>query len=153
MRAFSANPELLFRDPSHLSPAGIQRLAQLFAKTILESNIPPVTGLHIEIEGKKLMKVIGAGFGRTGTMSMQAALEILGYRCYHMKEVTEHEGHLRAWHEHVAGRSPMDWKSLFKDFEATVDFPACLYYRSRCASSRPKWSSTFANPTAGSTAS
>jgi hypothetical protein len=75
------------------------------------------------------MQVIGAGFGRTGTMSMQAALELLGYRCYHMKEVTEHPGHLRAWHEFVAGRAPMDWRSLFKDFEATVDFPACAYYR------------------------
>jgi hypothetical protein len=40
------------------------------------------------------MQVIGAGFGRTGTMSMQAALELLGYRCYHMKEITEHPGHL-----------------------------------------------------------
>jgi hypothetical protein len=75
------------------------------------------------------MQVIGAGFGRTGTMSMQAALEILGYRCYHMKEVTEHAGHLQAWHELVAGRTAMDWHALFKDFEATVDFPACVYYR------------------------
>lgn len=75
------------------------------------------------------MQVIGAGFGRTGTMSMQAALEILGYRCYHMKEVTEHPGHLQAWHELAAGRAPMDWQSLFKDFQATVDFPACIYYR------------------------
>jgi hypothetical protein len=23
----------------------------------------------------------------------------------------------------------MDWKALFKGFEATVDFPACVYYR------------------------
>jgi len=75
------------------------------------------------------MQVIGAGFGRTGTMSMQAALEMLGYRCYHMKEVTEHAGHLQAWHEFVAGRSAMDWRSLFRDFDATVDFPACVYYR------------------------
>ncbi len=75
------------------------------------------------------MKVIGAGFGRTGTMSMQAALEILGYRCYHMKEVPEHAGHLQAWHELVAERAPMDWERLFRDFEATVDFPACIYYR------------------------
>ena len=75
------------------------------------------------------MQVIGAGFGRTGTMSMQAALEILGNRCYHMKEVTEHAGHLQAWHEFVAGRAPMDWQALFKDFEATVDFPACIYFQ------------------------
>lgn len=75
------------------------------------------------------MKVIGAGFGRTGTMSMQAALEALGYRCYHMKEVPENPGHLRAWHELVSGRAAMDWKALFKDYEATVDFPACIYYQ------------------------
>lgn len=75
------------------------------------------------------MEVIGAGFGRTGTMSIQAALEMLGYRCYHMKEVTEHVGHLQAWHELVADCAPMDWQTLFKDFEATVDFPACIYYR------------------------
>jgi hypothetical protein len=46
-----------------------------------------------------------------------------------MKEVTEHAGHLQAWHDLVAGRAAMDWPALFQDFEATVDFPACLYYR------------------------
>ena len=75
------------------------------------------------------MQVIGAGFGRTGTMSMQAALEILGYRCYHMKEITEDPTHLRRWHEFVAGHAPMDWRDLFKNYQATVDFPACVYYR------------------------
>ena len=75
------------------------------------------------------MKVVGAGFGRTGTMSIQAALEILGHRCYHMKEVPENPGHLQAWHEFVSGRAPMAWHTLFRDFEATVDFPACVYYR------------------------
>jgi hypothetical protein len=75
------------------------------------------------------MQVIGAGFGRTGTMSMQAALNILGYRCYHMKEITEHPRHLQAWHQFVSGAAPMDWKRLFENFEATVDFPACIFYR------------------------
>ena len=75
------------------------------------------------------MQVIGAGFGRTGTMSMQAALQILGYRCYHMKEITEDPTHLERWHEHVAGRAAMDWQDLFQNYQATVDFPACIYYR------------------------
>lgn len=75
------------------------------------------------------MKVIGAGFGRTGTMSMQAALKALGYRCYHMKEVPHQRGHLKMWHDFVSGRAPMDWQTLFKDYDATVDFPACVYYR------------------------
>ena len=34
------------------------------------------------------LKVIGAGFGRTGTLSMKAALEKLGYdKTHHMLEV------------------------------------------------------------------
>ena len=35
-----------------------------------------------------MLKIIGAGFGRTGTSSLQVALEeLLGGKCYHMKEV------------------------------------------------------------------
>jgi Sulfotransferase domain len=75
------------------------------------------------------MQVIGAGFGRTGTMSMQAALELLGYRCYHMREITKDPCHLPAWHAFVSGAAPMDWKALFANYDATVDFPACVYYR------------------------
>lgn len=34
------------------------------------------------------LKVIGAGFGRTGTESMKFALEMIGFGpCYHMHEV------------------------------------------------------------------
>jgi len=75
------------------------------------------------------MKVIGAGFPRTGTSSMQAALKTLGYPCYHMKEVPRERGHLDAWHEFMTGQAPMDWHALFRKFEATVDTPGCLYYK------------------------
>ena len=35
------------------------------------------------------LKVIGAGFGRTGTLSLKSALEELGLGpCYHMVETT-----------------------------------------------------------------
>ena len=71
------------------------------------------------------MKVIGAGFMRTGTMTMQAALERLGYPCYHM-EVPREPGHLDAWYQSVTGQAPMDWHTLFRKFEATVDTPGCL---------------------------
>jgi hypothetical protein len=34
------------------------------------------------------LRVIGAGFGRTGTLSLKAALEQLGFDpCYHMAEI------------------------------------------------------------------
>lgn len=35
------------------------------------------------------LKIIGAGFGRTGTLSVYTALNQLGFPCYHMFEVLE----------------------------------------------------------------
>lgn len=77
------------------------------------------------------MKVIGAGFGRTGTESMKVALErLLGGRCYHMIEVIARPDHLKRWHGFArSGRAGMDWKTLFEDYEAGVDWPVCNYYR------------------------
>jgi hypothetical protein len=47
------------------------------------------------------VKVIGAGFGRTGTMSLKVALDTLGFGpCYHMTEVFAHpEFWISAWRE------------------------------------------------------
>lgn len=77
------------------------------------------------------MKLIGAGYGRTGTDSLKEALELLlGGRCYHMKEVLADDAHLDRWVEFGAkGRQGMDWRALFADFDATVDWPAANYYR------------------------
>jgi len=51
------------------------------------------------------LKVIGAGFGRTGTLSLQAALEELGFtRCYHMVEVLAHPEHSSVWSAASRGR-------------------------------------------------
>jgi hypothetical protein len=74
------------------------------------------------------MKVIGAGFGRTGTASLKAALETLGFDpCYHMTEVFKHPGHAEFWQ--VAWRGePVDWDGLLGAYEATVDWPACAFY-------------------------
>lgn len=75
------------------------------------------------------MKVIGAGLSRTGTMSTQAALEQLGYPCYHMSEVASSAKHLHAWEQCLSGQSEMVWSDLFADFLACVDTPCCLYFR------------------------
>lgn len=75
------------------------------------------------------LKVIGAGFGRTGTLSLKAALERLGFGpCYHMREVITRAEHVRMWHKFVFG-GPMDWDYLFRDFQATVDWPAARWWR------------------------
>ena len=47
-----------------------------------------------------VLKIIGAGFGRTGTWSTHVALNRLGFPCYHMKEVLlkkENASHLGFW--------------------------------------------------------
>ncbi len=76
------------------------------------------------------MKIIGAGFGRTGTISLKQAFEYLGYPCYHMQEVMTayHRGHVERWDEALTGKD-VDWHALFAGYEATVDFPACVFYR------------------------
>ena len=75
------------------------------------------------------LKVIGAGFGRTGTMSMKAALEQLGLGpCYHMVEcLPRGPEHWRKWVDAASGNP--DWDSIFDGFSSSVDFPACSSYR------------------------
>ena len=74
------------------------------------------------------VKVIGAGFGRTGTASLQSALEELGFGpCYHMIEVFEHPQHADFW-EAAWRREPVDWDGILGGYEATVDWPACTFY-------------------------
>lgn len=74
------------------------------------------------------MEVIGAGFGRTGTMSLKVALERLGFGpCYHMTELFKHSSHGKFWERAVAGESA-GWDELFEDYESAVDWPACSFY-------------------------
>ena len=74
------------------------------------------------------MKVLGAGFGRTGTMSLKIALEKLGIGpCYHMREVVSHPSHIKIWYDISHGEHP-NWDRLFSGFNSAVDFPVCLFY-------------------------
>jgi Sulfotransferase domain len=75
------------------------------------------------------LKVVGAGFGRTGTLSLKHALEKIGYGpCYHMMEVFPRPDHVAMWHR-LAFTESMDWDPLFRDFTATVDWPAARWWR------------------------
>ena len=74
------------------------------------------------------MKVIGAGFGRTGTMSLKVALESLGFGpCYHMLEVFSHPEHAQRWEAAWLGE-PVDFDDLLEGYESAVDWPACAFY-------------------------
>lgn len=75
------------------------------------------------------MKIIGAGFGRTGTLSLRIALERLGFEpCYHMLEVAETPGHAEWWLEVVQGKTAR-WEEIFAPYAATVDVPGCLFFK------------------------
>jgi hypothetical protein len=74
------------------------------------------------------LEVIGAGFGRTGTMSLKVALEELGFGpCYHMREVFEHPEHIELWGAAMQGK-PVDWEQIFGNYRATMDWPGCTFY-------------------------
>ena len=73
------------------------------------------------------LKVIGANFGRTATMSLKQGLEILGFeKCYHMSEVVVHPEHVELWLD--AWRGKDIWKTLFAGYQATVDWPAATFW-------------------------
>lgn len=75
------------------------------------------------------LKIIGAGFGRTGTLSTKHALEELGFGpCYHMTELFEKPGVDAQWDAIVRGE-PVDWHAVFSGYQATVDWPACAFYK------------------------
>ena len=75
------------------------------------------------------IEVIGAGLGRTGTLSLKAALEELGFAgCYHMVEVLARKDDARTWDAAVRGEA-VDWDRLLAGYRATVDVPSCLFYR------------------------
>jgi hypothetical protein len=77
------------------------------------------------------LKVIGAGLGRTGTTSLKAALEQVGFGpCHHMLELfrDETETLTRKW-ENVALNGLRDWDDIFVGFASSVDWPASAYWR------------------------
>jgi len=75
------------------------------------------------------MRVIGAGLGRTGTLSLKTALErLLGEPCYHMFEVMANPDHLPIWHDAIRGATP-DWTEFPTGYAAAVDWPAVSFWR------------------------
>lgn len=75
------------------------------------------------------MKIIGAGFGRTGTTSLRAALVQLGFGpCYHMLEIALKLRHARTWLAAAQGQ-PVDWQHFLRNYQATLDYPASAFYR------------------------
>lgn len=78
------------------------------------------------------LKVIGSGLGRTGTKSMQTALNMLGVGpTHHMVEVFAHPESIPLWV--AAGQGKPDWDAIFDGYGAMVDYPGAAYWRELAA--------------------
>jgi Sulfotransferase domain len=75
------------------------------------------------------LRLIGAGLGRTGTSSLKQAIELLtGAPCYHMSETFGKPEVTATWHRAVRGELP-DWRVFLAGYGATLDWPACRFWR------------------------
>jgi hypothetical protein len=78
------------------------------------------------------LKVVGSGLGRTGTKSMQSALNILGFGpCHHMVEVFAHPESMALWID--AGAGNPDWDAIFDGYHSMVDYPGAHHWRALAA--------------------
>ena len=75
------------------------------------------------------LQVIGAGLGRTGTKSLQLALNQLELGpCYHMHEVAQSlPVSVPLWLSALRGQA--DWETIFKGYQSAVDWPTAGFYR------------------------
>jgi hypothetical protein len=79
------------------------------------------------------LKVIGAGFGRTGTLSLKSALDELGFGpCYHMVETHAHPEHDAMWLALAKGEAA-DYRPMLKGYASTVDWPTTYFWKDLAA--------------------
>jgi hypothetical protein len=81
-----------------------------------------------------LLKLINAGLGRTGTTSLQVALDRLGYGpCYHMFDIFRSEERQKQWEKIVCDGQPPDWEAVFDGYTTIVNGPSSVYYQQMMA--------------------
>jgi hypothetical protein len=83
------------------------------------------------------LRVIGVGFGRTGTSSLREALTRLGFGpCDHMEDNFLHPERFALWTEALRRKDagePIDWRPLLADYRAIVDWPGAYFWRELAA--------------------
>ncbi len=74
------------------------------------------------------MKLIGAGLPRTATTTQLIALEMLGFPCYHMRDMMSDLGtSVPQWRKALEGDG--DWDEIFEGRESIVDWPGGYHWR------------------------
>jgi hypothetical protein len=80
-----------------------------------------------------MLRIIGSGFGRTGTQSLKLALIELGFGpCHHMDEMFANPGMLPAWQAVARGGKP-DWPAMYPGYVSQVDWPGAALWREMAA--------------------
>lgn len=75
------------------------------------------------------LSVIGAGYPRTGTLSLKMALEYLGFGpCHHMIEVIHHPDQAVLWGR-AYDEDGIDFEQVFAGYRSCCDSPSCFMYR------------------------
>lgn len=74
------------------------------------------------------LEIVGSGLGRTGTKSLQSALDRLGFGpCHHMFEVLSNPETMPLWI--AAGTGRPDWNAIFEGYNSAVDYPTAAYWK------------------------
>ncbi|MFT4039944.1 MAG: sulfotransferase [Thermomicrobiales bacterium] len=83
------------------------------------------------------LQIIGAGFGRTGTLSLFHALQRLGFApCDHMHINFENPERFALWEDALSRQqagAPIDWRPLLEGYRAIVDWPGARFWRELAA--------------------
>lgn len=80
-----------------------------------------------------MLRVIGVGFGRTGTTSLRSALGVVGLGpCYHGYDMVADARRVWQWHDLAQGGTP-DWPAVFEGYQSAVDWPVAAYWRELAA--------------------
>lgn len=75
------------------------------------------------------LQIIGPGFGRTGTRSLKAALELLGFDpCHHMQTLFADPAQRAYWQTLAAGGT-VDWHEVFAGYRSQMDWPGAHVWR------------------------
>ena len=78
---------------------------------------------------RDFLDVIGAGWGRTGTLSLYEALNALGYRTHHMEEFRRGRADKTPWVLLGRGDARGDLATALTGYTAACDYPSSLYYK------------------------
>ena len=128
---------LSFRAPTLASDNGgtVWSIAKSLLGYTADNSRPVDGGSGSESSSKPTLRLIGAGFGRTGTTSIKAALEKLDYAPVHHGSAVFDRNLFSEWAAILREQDKVKRQGMLRDimdgyeYQATLDFPACLVYQ------------------------